>query len=193
MTQADHTRRTLLQGLVLALGGDQATPLAWLGRQARSLHAWFATGPAAVAPTALSEADLDDIVAFAEIVVGGGPLPATERGMLVEHLHDRQTQGDQYRVDLFRTTARLLTRLGGSRFATLDAAERAALVTRHRLAVADALPGEAVGDAVRAVRTRLVPDLIGAYYASAAGWNVVGYRVFPGRCGDLTRYTRPEA
>ena len=43
------------------------------------------------------------------------------------------------------------------------------------------------------VRTRVVPNLIAGYYASPAGWAVVGYDVFPGRCGDLARYTGPGA
>ena len=37
---------------------------------------------------------------------------------------------------------------------------------------------------MRIVRTRAVPDLIGGYYGSPAGWAVVGYQSFPGRCGD---------
>jgi len=43
------------------------------------------------------------------------------------------------------------------------------------------------------VREKAVPDLINGYWRSPAGWAAVGYGVFPGRCGDLTRYTRPEA
>jgi hypothetical protein len=43
------------------------------------------------------------------------------------------------------------------------------------------------------VRTRVIPDLIEGYWGSPAGWAAVGYEAFPGRCGDLTRYTRSEA
>jgi hypothetical protein len=39
----------------------------------------------------------------------------------------------------------------------------------------------------------VVRDLVGGYYNSPAGWAVVGYAHFPGRCGDLGRYVRPEA
>jgi len=46
---------------------------------------------------------------------------------------------------------------------------------------------------MRAIRTRAVPDLIGGYYGSPAGWAVVGYTTFPGRCEDLTRYVRAES
>lgn len=193
MIQADQTRRSLLHGLVLAFGGGQAGSFAGLGRRARALRAWLVPGPAEAAPAALSDADRDDVVAFAEVVVAGGTLSATERSVLLEHVHDRLNRGEQYYVDLYRTTAGLLMRLAGARFSTLDVAQRVALVTRSRLAVADVRPGETVGDDARAVRTRAVPDLIGAYYASPAGWALVGYSAFPGRCSDLARYTRPEA
>src|SRR2546421_591140 len=80
--------------------------------------------------------------------------------------------------------------------ATLAPLERSALVTRFRLGSAATLPDEDLGpfpDDASLVRTRVVPDLIAGYYASPAGWAVVGYDVFPGRCGDLARYTGPGA
>ncbi len=64
------------------------------------------------------------------------------------------------------------------------------------LAASGVRPGEDLGrfpDEMRSLRTRAVPDLIGGYYASPAGWAAVGYDTFPGRCGELTRYTRPES
>jgi hypothetical protein len=139
---------------------------------------------------------VDDLLAFGEVLVAGStPLPPGERALLVAHIEQRLPQGGGYYADLYRTTVGLLARLAGVRFALLDAADRAALVTRHRLAIADVHPDEPLGafaDEVRAVRTRAVPDLIGGYYASEAGWGVVGYNAFPGRCGDLARYTRAE-
>jgi hypothetical protein len=73
--------------------------------------------------------------------------------------------------------------------------DRATLVIRYHLGSSDVQPGEPLGplpEQARAVRTQAVPDLIGGYYRSPAGWAVVEYRTFPGRCGDLARYTGPE-
>ena len=65
----------------------------------------------------------------------------------------------------------------------------------HRLASSRVRPDEPPGpypDETREVLARAVPDLIAGYYNSAAGWAAVGYAVFPGQCGDLDRYTRPQ-
>jgi hypothetical protein len=169
----------LLQGLLLALGGEQVS--AALGRS-----------PAESAPAALSPSDMRDLVAFAEVLVGGDALPSAEQGYVVDHIQEQVATGGDYHLDLYLTTVRLLARLSGSRFATLDLAERRALMARHRLGVSTVRPDEGTvrGD-VRTVRTRAAPDLIDGYYASPAGWAVVGYSAFPGRCGDLLRYTRP--
>ena len=145
--------------------------------------------------SALSKAEMDDLVAFAEVLVGDETLPLDERGYLVEHIEDRVKRRPGY-LSLYRTTVKTLERLAGRRFASREIRERLEVVARHRLSVSDILPGEDLGRfpvEVRALRRRAVPDLIGGYYASPAGWAVVGYQVFPGRCGDLTRYARPES
>ncbi len=134
-------------------------------------------------------------MAFAEVLVGDGPLSPVEREYLVDHIERRTTQGGGYYLDLYRTTAGLLDSLAGARFSSLDLAQRGALITRHRLFSSAVRPEENLGPSpkeTREVRTRAVPDLIGGYYASPAGWAVVGYGAFPGRCGDLARYTSPE-
>jgi len=74
-------------------------------------------------------------------VAGTVPLPAPERALLQEHVEHRLGQGGGYYVELYRTTVDLLRQLGGARFVMLDAADRVALVSRHRLAVADLRPG----------------------------------------------------
>jgi hypothetical protein len=149
---------------------------------------------AAPAPPPLSPADIEDLLAVGEVLVSGGPrLPARERSLLLEHVEQRLQQGGGYYAELYRLTGDVLARLGGARFATLTDGERVALITRHRLAIAQVRPDESLTEDVRAVRTRAVPDLIAGYYASEAGWATVGYGVFPGRCGDLDRYTRSEA
>ena len=59
MIPADSTRRTLLQGLVAALGGDQAGWLAWLGRRARAVAAGLGPSPAESATSPLSASDVE--------------------------------------------------------------------------------------------------------------------------------------
>ncbi len=138
---------------------------------------------------------MEDLVAFAEVLVEGRTLAPAERGYLVEHIEDRTRRSPEY-LSLYRTTARTLERLAGRRVASLEIRERIELVARHRLGDPRVLPGEDLGplaEEVRALRRRAATDLIEGYYRSPGGWAVVGYATFPGRCGDLTRYTRPES
>ena len=188
MSPADRTRRSLVQGLVVALGGDQAGALAALGRWARALAAWLAPSAAESAAAPLSAADREDLVAFTGVLVAGAELPDPERAHVLEHL--QEAAGSDTQLELYRTTAQVLARLGGARFATLDLPARLALVRRHDLGRSVERPGDS--EETRGLR-RAVPDLMAAYYGSAAGWAAVGYDVFPGRCGVLERYTRPEA
>lgn len=189
------TRRDLIQALVVALAVDPASFVVKLGRRARDVTAWVAQVLGHPASATLSEPELEDLVAFAETLVGDGPLSAAEREYLVDHIERRATQGGGYYLKLYQTTAGLLDRLAGVRFSSLDFARRVALMTRHNLTFSDMRPAEPLGalpDEARAVRTRAVPDLISGYYGSPAGWAVVGYGAFPGRCSDLARYTGPE-
>lgn len=143
----------------------------------------------------LSRLEMEDLVAFGEVLVEGRTLAPVERSLLVEHIEDR-TGANSGHLALYRATVRLLEQLAGRRFASLDIDERAEIVVRHRLGVSMVRPAEALGPfptEMRALRTRAVPDLIQGYYASAGGWMALGYEAFPGRCGDLTRYTRPES
>jgi len=181
-----------MQGLAAALGGGQTGALAAFARWARAIVPGLAVPAVAEsAAVALSVADRDDLVAFTGVLVAGGALTDTERDHVREHLQEQQRTGAGYQLEVYRTTARVLAQLGGARFATLDLPARVALVRRHDLGRSVERPGDS--DETRAIRTRAVPDLIGAYYGSAAGWAVVGYEAFPGRCGALERYTRPEA
>lgn len=133
------------------------------------------------------------LVAFAEVVVEGRDLASEQRRYLVQHVDDRASQDDES-LALYRQAAATLDRLAGGQFTSLDEGERVALVSRYRLAApaTSAVDGGVSAD-MNALRLRLVPDLIRAYYGSPAGWAVVEYESFPGRCGDLTRYTRPDA
>jgi len=189
------TRRELILGVAAALGFDPPGVLRSPGGRAHAA----ATASAQLAPepaaAVLSRLHLEDLVAFAEVLVGDGPLSPVEREYLVDHVERRTTQGGGYYLELYRTTAGLLDSLAGARFSSLDLAQRGALITRHRLFSSAVRPEENLGPfpkETREVRTRAVPDLIGGYYASPAGWAVVGYGAFPGKCGDLARYTSPE-
>lgn len=176
------TRRNLILGLLGALGLDPPSFLTLLGGRGREL-AQKLSGP-----------ELEDLLAFAEVLVEGRPLAPEERRYLIDHIEHRVKQGSGYYLDLYRTTVGLLGRLAQARLSSLDVAQRVALMTRHRLTSPDVRPGEQLGawpEEAREVRTRAVPDLIGGYYGSPAGWAVVGYDAFPGRCGDLARYTGP--
>ena len=187
------TRRSVLQRLLLIVG---INPVGLMGCMSGR-----AAGPvpdvldAQSKPGALSGAELEDLVAFAETVVEGRTLTPADRGYMVQHIEDRTRQSPEY-LSLYRTTARTLDRLAGRRVASLELRDRIELAARHRLGDQRVLPGEDLGpfaEEVRALRTRAVGDLIEGYYRSPAGWAVVGYATFPGRCGDLTRYTRPES
>lgn len=189
------SRRGLIRSVILALGIDPARVLDPVPRWARDLRAGGrAAAEAAVAPGGLSTSELDDLVAFAELLVEGRPLSPPERAHLVENIEERTARERDY-LALYQTTVSLLKRLAGRRFASLDVPRRIDLIQRHRLNSADVDPDEKLGpfaDDVRAVRTRALRDLIADYYGSPAGWAVVGYDAFPGRCGDLERYTRDE-
>ena len=152
-------------------------------------------GAAEAAPGPLSRSELENLVAFAEVLVEGRPFLVEERAAVLDYLAARAGEPSGYYLELYRTTARLLDRLAGIRFSGLAPDRRRALLSRYRLTSAAVLPGEALGpypDDAREVRTRAVPDLIGGYYGSPMGWAAVGYTTFPGRCGDLARYTGPE-
>jgi hypothetical protein len=200
----DHfyvTRRNLIRRALLLLGIDSAGLAGCVaGRTAeqpsRSARPVFEPAPTAGAPsgTELSSAEVKDLVAFGESLVEGRPLTLEERGSLAEHLEYRTRSSPEY-LSLYRGTAATLERLAGHRFAELEVQERIELIGRYRLATSRGRAGEDPNPLTvetRAALTRAVKDLIGGYYGSPAGWAAVGYDVFPGRCGELTRYTRPE-
>src|SRR5262249_46682721 len=151
--------------------------------------------PAASSATGLSNTEMEDLVAFGEVLVGGEALGPAERRFLVEHIADRIRRTPEY-LSLYQTTVSTLDRLAGQSFATLAVEDRIDLIARHGLARSPEVSDDAASDdadddpqpaelrEVRTVRQRVAPDLIRGYYASPAGWAVVGYETFPGRCGD---------
>jgi hypothetical protein len=149
-----------------------------------------------LSPTgALSDAGMETVVAFGEALVGERPFSETEKGYLSRHI-DHQTKTAPGYFSVYRATAKLLQRLSPSgEFSKLSLGDRLKLVTRHGLLSYDVQAREYLLPFHREeliARTLAVPDLIGGYYASPAGWAVVHYETFPGRCGDLSRYTRED-
>ena len=191
------TRRILLQRLLVILGIDPAGLMR--SKSAHAVNAASLPDPAVFDPPlktgTLSRAEMEDLIAFAEVLVEGRRLTLAERKYLVEHIEERTKRTTGY-LALYQLTVSTLRRLVGRRFGSLEISKRIDLVARHRLGTAQVWPGEDLGpfpEGMRAIRTRAVPDLIGGYYGSPAGWAVVGYTTFPGRCEDLTRYVRAES
>ena len=191
------TRRRALQALALLVLGALAVVLVrrleWLRR---TVAEWIRPRLDASAPTGtLPDGERDTLVAFGEVLAVGRPLSPGERQALLEEL-DEETRFTPGQLALYRMTAGLLDRLAGTRFAALDLPARADVLVRHGLTSYPVRTLECLWPFRRrelAVRALAVPGLITAYYRSAAGWAVVGYDVFPGRCGDPRRYTRAEA
>jgi hypothetical protein len=191
------TRRSLLQRMlvILAIG-----PVWLIGCVSRRTANGLSPGPFRVLDPApgtgsLSTPEMEDLVAFGEVVVEGRTFAPAERRYLLEHIEDRtrRSPGDLAR---YRAAAKTLDRMAAKRFASLELRERLDLTARHGLAGWRRQPQDdpsLSSPEIRTLRTRIVPDLIRGYYASPAGWAVVGYESFPGRCGDLARYTRPES
>jgi hypothetical protein len=138
----------------------------------------------------LSDTEKEVLLAFAEVLVGDRPLAAPARAELLSHIAARVIAREDM-LALYREAAALLDRLAGSPFSTLTLRDRHDIVVRHDL-VPSRGPLPRTEGVARAIGRHVAPDLIAGYYASPMGWAVVGYGTFPGRCGDLGRYTRPE-
>ena len=182
------TRRSLIWRALLFLGID---PAGLIGCASHRGAEWPHRGLSESA-LELSTAEIADLVAFGEALVEGRTLDRTERQYLVDHIADRIKRNPGY-LEVYRTTVSTLDRLAGRPIASLDVAERVQLIERYRLVGPPDPEGENLGPLrtqMHTLRTQSVPDLIRGYYGSAAGWALVAYQTFPGRCGDLTRYTR---
>ncbi len=189
------TRRLALQRLFLGLWSLVTSAACRLtGGPRPTTGERDATGQSAT-PASLSAAELDTLLAFGAVIVEGRVLSPAERDGLAEQIEE-STRRNPDQLSSYRMAAATLDQLAGARFAQLELRARAELVARHRLDVRIVSPDEnpgVFGAEVLAIRTRTVPDLIDVYWSSPAGWAAVGYAAFPGRCGDLGRYTRPEA
>jgi hypothetical protein len=143
----------------------------------------------------LSINEMENVVAFGEVVIGKRTLSETEKGYLSQHISNR-TKNTQGFFAVYRSTANLLARLApGSDFSSLSLEQRLKILISHGLINNDVQAREYFYLFHRqelTVRTLAIPDVIHGYYVSPAGWAVVSYETFPGRCGDLSRYTRAE-
>jgi len=190
------TRRRILQLLVGAAGAALALLLLWRPqRLAQLVSRRFKPRLDATAPGVLSTREMQTLVAFAAVLVEGRELDAQEASYMVEHITDKAGKAPGY-LALYRKTAGLLDRLAGAPFSSLSLEQRTSLMKQHRFTDYGVRIREYLlpwGREALAVRALAVPDLIGGYYFSPAGWAAVGYRAFPSRCGDLARYTSAEA
>ena len=191
------TRRDLLQAFGVVLRGAIALvfPACASRREpagpGSSTHSLENTSSTAKLPAS----EMENLVALTEVLVQGRPLSPFERGELVEAINERALSEPE-RLRLYRLTASFLDQPGQPRFADLSLAERTEVVLRRRL-VPDSEREESSrplspSEAQDVVRRVGVPELIACYYRSPAGWAVVGYESFPGRCSDLLGYTRPD-
>jgi len=162
-----------------------------LRRLAFSLRPRLATE----SPTgSLSSAELTTLISFGEVLVDSRDLTDEEKDYLRQHIDDR-TRNDRGYLSLYRRTSSLLDKLAGKEFSKLPRENRSELLREHRLISSSVSATECLLPFNReklTVRTLAVPDLLAGYYRSPAGWAVVGYESFPGRCGELSRYVRPE-
>ncbi len=185
------TRRSLIRRVLLILASGPA----WLAGCMARARDIVSPGVVPAAKTgALSTAEMDTLIAFGEVIVEGRTLAPTERRILADYIEDRTEKSAEH-LWLYRMAASTLDRAAGRQFASLGLWERRELIEREGLGGRRAQSEADLGvpATLRALWTRTVPDLIRGYYRSAAGWAVVGYETFPGRCGDLMRYTRRES
>src|SRR5262245_24044567 len=138
-TNSCLTRRTLIQGLAILLMGLVAS--IWLISPKRLLRVISRLtvnllGPRVDASSAtgvLEPAELDSVVAFAEVLVEGVPLPPEGLQILVEHVNRRTRTTPGY-LSLYRAIATTLDRLANRPFSALDLPERTAVIMEHGLA-----------------------------------------------------------
>ena len=139
----------------------------------------------------LSSTERRTLVDLAEVLGGGRPLLPIEREDILSHITQRETASSEM-LAVYRETAALLNRLAEVPFSALPFSKRRELVARQNH-VPFRRGTQLSDDAAHTKSVTVALDLIAAYYGTSVGWAVVGYGVFPGRCGDLVRYTHPES
>ncbi len=148
------------------------------------------TGPTGT----LTATEIDTLIALSEVLVDDKDLSDDEKNCIRSHVQIR-TENDPGYLDLFQLTSAEVGRLGGGEFRLRSREDRSRLLQNAGFLKYPVKNRESLfpfGRARVRIRMLAIPDLIAGYYRSAAGWATVGYRVFPGQCGELKRYTRPE-
>ena len=106
------SRRSLLRSGVIALGVEPGGVLGPLWQRVQDLGACLvAEAHAAPPPSRLSDSELEDLIAFAELLVEGRALSPVERDSLVENIAERIAREQEY-LGLYRTTVSLLQPAG---------------------------------------------------------------------------------
>ena len=93
------TRRKLILGFLTILGFDPSS-LARLGGRSGDVWASPPVGAPDSARGPLSDRELEDVVAFAGVLVEGRALSAEQRGFLLDHLGDRTRDPSGYYAGL---------------------------------------------------------------------------------------------
>ena len=107
------SRRALLRSGALVLGVEPRGVLGPLWRRVQGGAARVVSEAHAEPPASrLSEPELEDLVAFTELLVEGRPLSPVERDSLMENILERVARDRDY-LELYRTTVNLLQRLAG--------------------------------------------------------------------------------
>jgi hypothetical protein len=143
-------------------------------------------------PGRLSRREMDAVLAYAEVLVSDTVLSGAARAGLEDYVTDRSEHEPGY-CALYRLAVDVLDEAAGGDFAARPPDERRRAVHRRHLDQYDVRarhwfwPGDRRSLTVRALAAR---DLMTGYFLSPPGWALVGYDAFPGRCRDLSDYTR---
>ncbi|MCC6544936.1 MAG: hypothetical protein IT392_10645 [Nitrospirae bacterium] len=190
------TRRRLLKVILLFVIVSVYTTVLWRSEWGR-YHILRIVKPRLKASSqtgVLSIREKETIIAFGEVLVKEKSLTEEERKYFIEHI-DYRTQNTPGYLSIYRRTANLLNRLANSNFSTLDLNDRVTVVISNHLNSHHVKGWEYLNLFRRqdlTIRTYVVPDIIKGFYSSPAGWAIVGYKTFPGRCSSQFRYTHSE-
>lgn len=143
-------------------------------------------------PGRLSRREMDALLAYGEVLVSDTALSPAARAELELHVRERSEHEAGYHA-LYRLAVEVLDETVGGDFAARTPDERRRAVRRRGLHRYDVRPRHYLWPIDRrslTVRALAARDLVAGYFLSAPGWALVGYDAFPGRCRDLSDYTR---
>ena len=190
------TRRRLLKMILLFAIVSAYTTILWRSEWGR-YHILRIIKPqlkSSAQSGILTKKEKETIIAFAEVLVKEKSLSIEERNYISEHI-DYRTQNTPGYLSVYRQTASLLNRLTKFQFPALNLNDRVTAVLPYHLISHHVRAWEYLNPFQRqelTIRTYVVPDIIKGFYSSPAGWALVGYDIFPGRCSNLFRYTHSE-